>query len=284
MRHLAWLWVGALACASGSALGQSGPTLLERYDFGTRTSRFDLPGRLDEISGLAVSPDGRLFGHDDERGRVHLIDARTGEVGKRFDLGDGGVRDDFEAIAIVGERFFLISSRGLLYEFREAGDREQAPYRVTDTGVGTDCEIEGLDYDAFEDVLLMACKVSTPDRGTIVVHRVPLDPSRGRLPPIEIAKNQLTEHGLDRDFDPSAIAVDPAGSLVLVAARQEAIIEVDRQGRLLSGRQLSAGRHPQPEGLAFGPDGTLHIADERNGRSARVTTYALASTGGERLR
>ena len=115
------------------------PTLLDRHDFRRRTSRFDLPGRLNEISGLAFTPDGRLFGHDDERGRVHEIDPGTGEVGKRFDLGEDMVRDDFEGMAIAGERFFLISSRGWLYEFREVGDRESAPYRVTDTGVGANC-------------------------------------------------------------------------------------------------------------------------------------------------
>ena len=264
------------AVASGAvALSASFPsTLLDRYDFERRTSRFDLPGRLDEISGLAFTPDGRLFGHDDERGRVHEIDPGTGEVGKRFDLGEEMARGDFEGIAIAGERFFLISSRGLLYEFREAGDRESAPYRRTDTGVGASCEVEGLDYDPTDDALLIACKVASPDRGTIVVHRVPLDPTRTRIPSLMIPREQLSGLGLGEEFHASAIAVDPTGTFVLIAARQESLIEVDRDGRVVSGLSLSNNRHPQAEGLAFGPDGTLYIADERNGGNARLTTYA----------
>lgn len=249
-------------------------TLLDRHDFGRRTGRFDLPGRLDEISGLAVSPDGRLFGHDDERARIHLIDPVAGEAGKRWDVGDEPVRGDFEGIAIVGERFFLVSSQGLLYEFREGQDRASVPYRVTDMGVGATCEVEGLDYDPVDDALLLACKVSVPDRGAIVVHRAPLDPTGPRLTPLTIPRGQLVAHGLGPEFDPSGIAVDPTGTLVLVSARQEAIVEVDRSGRVLAALRLSRSRHPQPEGIAFGADGTLYLADERSGRDARVTLYA----------
>lgn len=281
------LLIGLMACTPRAQDDRSQPnpsssppsTLLDRYDFSKRTARFDLPGRLDEVSGLAFTPDGRLFGHDDERGRVHEIDPETGVVGKRFDVGEDMVRADFEGIAIAGDRFFLISSRGLLYEFREGRDREAVPYRMTDTGVGADCDAEGLDYDEVEDALLIACKASTPDRGVIVIHRLPLDPERARLPPLTISKEQLGAHGLGEDFDPSAIAVDPTGTLVLLSGRHEAIIEVDRAGRILAGFALSDDRHPQPEGLEFGPDGTLYIADEKNRRDARMTVYARLPAG-----
>jgi len=261
---------------------QSVEPLLERYDFGRRTARFDLPGRLDEISGLAFTPDGRLFGHDDERGRVHEIDTADGSVGKRFSLGENAVRDDFEGIAIVGERFFLVSSRGRIYEFREAGDRESTEFIVSDTHLGAVCEIEGLDYDPIDDVLLLACKRAKPDDGNIVVHRIPMDPSRGELAPLRIDRSRLRAHDLDEDFDPSAIAVGPTGTMILLAGRQAALIEVDRSGRIVFGVRLSKARHPQAEGLAFGPDGTLFIADEESGRDARLTVYAQLPVSGGR--
>jgi uncharacterized protein YjiK len=256
--------------SEGAALG---PSFLGRYDFEDRLRRFDLPGRLDEVSGLAFSPDGRLFAHDDERGRVHEIDPTTGEVGKRFDLGSNLVRDDFEGIAIVGERFFLVSSSGRLYEFREGQDRQNMEFRVTDSGVGRGCEVEGLDYEPVRDELLIACKVSLPERGEIVVHRLPIDPARERPPPLRLPKAALLPFGLAPEFDPSAIAVTPTGHWLLLSGRHDALIEVSPDGVLHAAVELRKGRHPQSEGLAIGPDGTLYISDEKNGKEARLTAY-----------
>ena len=252
---------------------QADEPFLSRYDFENRLRRFDLPGRLDEISGLAFTPDGRLFAHDDERGRVHQIDPVSGDVGMRFDLGTEVVRDDFEGIAIAGERFFLVSSTGRLYEFREGADRENVPFRVTDTGVGRSCEVEGLEHDAQDGALLIACKITLPDRGEIVVHRLPLAPDVEALSPIRIPKSALNAWGLDAAFDPSAVAVTPAGSWLLLSGRHDAIIEVDRSGAVVAAVELSKGRHPQSEGIAIGPDGTLYISDEKNGKEARLTAY-----------
>jgi uncharacterized protein YjiK len=244
------------------------------FDFESPTATFAMPGRLDEISGLAVTPDGRLFGHNDERGTVHEIDRMTGEVGKRFSIGDPPLQADFEGLAVAGERFFLVTSAGLLHEFREVGDRETSPHRVTDLGVGGACEVEGLDYDARSDALLVACKVTSPERGSIVVHRVPLDPERPRPAPLEISRAQLTAFGLRTEFQPSSIAVSPAGTLLLTSAAPEALIEVNEAGRVIAGVDLPGRRHPQTEGLAFGADGTLWMSDEQNGQPGQVTAYA----------
>lgn len=254
--------------------------LSDRYDLERPSASFELPGRLDEVSGLAFSPDGRLFAHDDERGRVHEIDPRSGDVGARFDLGDEVVRADFEGIAIAGERFFLVTSRGLLYEFAEAGDREATVFRFTDTGIGGSCEVEGLAYDPAEEALLLACKVSSPDDRRLVVHRLPLDPDRARLEPITVLKSELAAFGLEPSFDPSGIALAPSGTLALVSARAAAILEIDRRGTVIDAARLASDRHRQTEGIAFGPDGNLYVSDERNRGDARLTVFAPRTAEG----
>ena len=99
MTPIARLSVVLLMCSPVPGIAQDVPTILERFDFGTRSARADLPGRLDEVSGLAFTPDGRLFAHDDERAWVHEIDPATGEVGKRFMLGERTAHDDPSALA-----------------------------------------------------------------------------------------------------------------------------------------------------------------------------------------
>jgi len=245
--------------------------------------RADLPGSLDEISGLAFTADGRLFAHGDERAWIHEIDPATGTVSKRFMLGNRTARDDFEGIAIVGERFFLISSGGILYESREGEDREEVEFRVTDTGLASRCEVEGLEYHAAWDELLILCKTVSPDQGAIVIHRLPLDPAKQRPPPIQVDRSQLEQFGLGPDFHGSAIAHQASTRrLLMIAAREETMIEVTEEGRIVAGVQLSSQRHAQSEGLAIGRDGTLYIADEKNGRSARITMYYAQDRSGAR--
>lgn len=253
---------------------------LERYDFDERLWHVDLPGRLDEVSGLAFDDAGRLFAHDDEIGRVHELHPTTGEVIGRVQLGGTALRDDFEGLAIAGERHFLISSAGLLYEFRAEPNNATVDFRATDTGVGAGCEVEGLDVLDGE-ALLLACKAVSPERGFVVLLRLPLT---GDAPTtlIEVDRDELRGTEVDRDFAPSAVAVTPTGTLALLSGRHESIIEVDREGHVLFTAELRSGRHPQSEGIAFGPDSTLYIADEKNGQDARLTAYRpVDGKGGE---
>lgn len=265
--------LGLLLATVLAMAGQAASALPDRYDFERPSERFELPRGLNEISGLAITADGRLFAHADEAAIVYELDRATGSVVKRFSLGGATVRGDFEGIAIVGDRFFLVTSQGLLYEFREVADGARAAFSVVDTGLGARCEVEGLDYDAVDSALWFACKVSAGGRDVLIVHRLAVG-SVEALEPIRVARAQLREQGLDEDFEPSAVAVDPSGTILLSSASSETLIEVDRAGRLLSGVQLSRGRHPQPEGLAFGPDHTLYVADERNGQAPHLTAYA----------
>jgi uncharacterized protein YjiK len=269
--------IGAQEVASPGATPRDDGPLTERFDFEHRAARFELPHRLDEISGLAFSDGGRLFGHGDELGVLYAIDTRSGDVDRGFALGSTSapVAGDFEGVAVVGDRWFLVSSRGLLYEFREVAEGEASPIRVTDTGVGASCEIEGLAYEAATHSLLLACKRIAPRADEFRIHRLPIDPKAPVPPPLRIPFDRLEPFGLKHGLHPSGIDVDPTtGDLVLVAAEERAIVELSPGGRVLSALELSKDRHPQAEGIAFGPDGRLYLSDEGHGRRARLTVYA----------
>jgi uncharacterized protein YjiK len=225
-----------------------------------------------------------LFGHHDERATIYQIDPESGRILKAFSAGFMGVPGDFEGIAVAGGRFFLITSDGQLVEFAEGEDGSSVGYRVHNTGLGSRCEMEGLAFDPEEGVLLLPCKASR-DRvleGYIVVFVVPLESLEPAvLPRIFLPLEELETMDLKAEFHPSAIEVHPeTGSIVLVAAQEEALLEFTPQGRLLAARELKKRDHPQPEGLAFLPDGTLVLADEGQGSLGRLTRYPLQGADG----
>ena len=170
--------------------------VLGRYDLaGEPAWQVRLPKDLDEISGLAFSPDGRLFGHGDQDATIWQLDARNGKRLKTFSVassdhdpdlgkkgGNGTLTGDFEDIQIVGDRFFLISSNGVLIEFREGADGGAVPYTAHDTGLGPTCEIEGLAHEPASRSLLILCKIPHQDayKDQIVIFAWSLDRARDR--------------------------------------------------------------------------------------------------------
>jgi hypothetical protein len=230
-------------------------------------TRRELPRALGEISGMALSTDGRLFAHNDEVAGVSQIDWNTGAIVKTFSVGRPQLRADLEGMAIAGTRFFLTDSDGVIYEFQEGQGGQTVTYRQYATGLGERCEIEGFEYDARTQSLLFACKTIRDRslRNRLVVfsyslQRRALDPQ----PRISLTLDFLDEAGFKREIHPSGIAIHPrTGSYVLVAAIEELVVEIGRDGRPLGVRELPRKRHPQAEGIVFPPNGSMLISDER---------------------
>ena len=248
-----------------------------------------LPKILGEISGLAVTADGRVMAHDDERGVVHELDADRGKIIKSFRLGKKRAAADFEGICITPSALFLVTSAGLLFETTEGKNDEAVVYQIIDTGIGDVCEVEGLAFDSVEQMLLLACKTTRGEKftGLVTVFRWSIESRRIAVPAtISISKDQIRALIPVDDFHSSGIAIHPdTGTLFLVAAREHALIEVTRDGVLLGAAMLKRKWHSRPEGIEFAPAkaGRRHdllISDEGEDHRARLTRYRMRKTGG----
>lgn len=275
---LGWLLAlpGALLHAPG-ATAQSPSRWLDRYDFHEPAVELHLPGRLREISGLAITADGRVLAHDDERGVVYEVDIRNGELIKAFAFGDPPVRQDFEGIAVARDRVYLVTSGGTIYESREGGNDDRLLFNTYGTGLGRRCEVEGLAYEPARDALLLVCKNPRDAglEGVIAIFRFSLEARELVGSPVLIDMDALARPIGKKRFQPSGIEwLAETGTYLLVAGLQAAIAEVTPAGEVLDVRALSPGRHPQAEGVSVTSDGWLLIADEGRGRRARLTAYA----------
>ncbi len=240
--------------------------------------QWSLPSRLAEISALALTADERLLAVDDERGIIYQLDFVDGSLVKAFALGKPVLRKDFEGLTVVGDFVFLLTSDGTLYQTVEGADGERVSYRKLKTKLDDECEFEGLAHDRSGERLLLLCKKLKKKADIEMLSIFPwiieseeIDfDGRIELPIRDISMRLRVRH-----LHPSGLAVSPDdGSLIVVAAREFAVIHLDADGTLRDAILLpQEQRHPQAEGIEISERGELIIADEgRNGR-ARLTVY-----------
>jgi len=244
---------------------------------GAAVARWVLGADLAEISGLALTPDGRLFTHGDEQGRVFELDYRRGVVVKRFTLGAPPVKADFEAIAVAGDAMYLLTSKGKLYQFQEGANGELVEYSLHDTRLRHECEFEGVAFDSTINSLLLACKnVLTKGalRDSLVVYRWRLGTGSGpRASRLTVPLAQVIGTNRWPGLHPSDITVDPvSGNYVLVAAEERALIEITPSGQMVFARPLPSGL-AHAEGVAVTRDSLLIVSTEAGRHSAAITLY-----------
>jgi uncharacterized protein YjiK len=250
--------------------------VLDGYDLRDKPAALrSLPSNLREISGLAVSPQGRLFAHDDESAEVSEIDPATGKRLRRFGPGRLTINGDYEGLAIADGRLFIISSEGTILEFSLAEDGARSEYVRHQTGLARVCDVEGLAHDERSSALLVLCKTMYAG-GPPGIYAFDLE-TRQLQPNPRFAVRLASGESLN----PSGLAVHArTGHLLLVAASQRMVVELDRTGNVVASQQLDRRRHPQAEGIEFLPDGSLVISDEAPRGRAQLTIYAPVRQSG----
>lgn len=243
-----------------------------------------LPGRLREISGLALAPDGRLFAVTDERAFVYELDYSEGKIVKQFGLGDPILHGDFEGIAILGRTFWLMTSDGTLFAAPEGEDGRNVRFQQYETGAGEYCELEGLAQDRAAQTLIMACKETRSGRDELKISEWSVS-SRAveHRRDVSVPERQIADMLDEKRINPSGIALDPrTGEWLLVAARQRALLRLSADGELSRAIILpKKGRHPQAEGIEMTRDGRMLIADEGGDGRARLAVYPARPPGTE---
>jgi uncharacterized protein YjiK len=235
-----------------------------RFDLKPASSRkVELPKPLREISGLAMSPDGRLFAHNDEEGLIFEIDISGGTIVKKFSI---GVEDDFEGLAIAGTKFFLVNSSGVMYAFSEGAPDETVKYVTYPTSLSSSYDVEGLCYDPLTASLLLACKGYSGLRNSgykavftfsLLTHLLAKEPR------FLLSINELEQHLGGKPFRPSSIEYNKATqSFFILDSELRSVAEVSPDGTILDAFRLDRSSHAQPEGMTFDHKGNLIISDE----------------------
>jgi uncharacterized protein YjiK len=253
---------------------------LNHYDFSNGKSKtITLAKELNEISGLAISGDDRLFAHNDEIGIVYELNIETGNILNQFHLGKKKLKKDFEGIAVVNDSMFMVTSSGVIYKFSYSDEEENVKYKMFKTFLSAKYNVEGLCYDDATNSLLLACKEFAGKnlKGNRAVYSFDLAGSKLlKEPRFIINLDSLKYKFKINNFSPTGIEIHPnSGNVFVLSSHEKAIVELSSNGELLDAVKLKSKNHHQPEGMSFLSDLSLLISDEGKGEKAKVTLITL---------
>src|SRR5690606_21985581 len=76
-------------------------------------NKWDLPGELKEVSGIALMNDNQFACVQDEQGTIFIYNTSTAKNEKKINFGGRG---DYEGIAINGNMAYVVRADGNLFE------------------------------------------------------------------------------------------------------------------------------------------------------------------------
>ncbi len=263
------------------------------YRLNSPDAVFSLDERLNEISGLSLSSDGKfLAAINDEEGVIFHLEKESGVIAEDYRFWDSG---DYEGIEIVGKDAWVIKSNGILYRV-ENYTSENRQANKFNTSLSKSDNVEGLGFDTGSKRLLIACKADAPSGKSISPRRkiYAFDMINKRMLSVplilinaEVASRFITRlHDKkektellkafkpEMNFNPSGIAIHPfTGHIYVISATAKMLIVLNPEGQISLMASLDKHKHIQPEGICFDQDGTLYISNEGQNGLAKIYKY-----------
>ena len=269
------------------------------YDLNDPDETFELPGKMEEVSGLTISPDGQhIIAIDDEDGELYFVSKKSGKLKAEVDFWRDG---DYEGVEVVEDRVFVVKSKGTIYEIRNVSDDGQQTI-VHKTFLSETNNVEGLAYDVPNNRLLLGCKGAAGSgdgfRQKKAIYGFDLSTNKLNPEPVLLINQEKVKEYLDLhpalneyeklveffdpdggefSFSPSSIAIEPGtGNLFITSSVGKMLMVTNTAGEILYLEKLKKKVHRQPEGMAFDVDGTLYISNEaKSGDDAVIHRFDL---------
>jgi len=240
---------------------------------------FKLPEYLEEVSALTFYETNKLAMLNDELGRMFVFDVEEKEITQRVRFKGNG---DFEGIERIGDYIYAVESKGNLYKFKV---NMEGVVEKIETPFNKSNNLEGIGYDPFKNRLLFALK-DDGDVGNFsvkgrAIYAYDLSSEEFIEEPIIAILNDDIDRVVGKNFrfKPSGIAVHPrTGEVFVLSASDRAIIVFNADGTPKNLTLLKRNNFPQPEGIAFFPDGTLFISNEKDDEGGTILMFKELSS------
>lgn len=223
--------------------------------------KVELSKELMEISGIAWY-EGSIACVQDELGVAFLLNPSSGEVLSKIKFALPG---DFEAIEVVGNQFYALTSSGTIFSFTNNSLTDPV---IIKTPLSWKNDAEGIAFDETNNRLLILCKEngSLDGKKTSYKSVFAYDLSSQKLekePVIKLSIDELREFKDFNKYKPSDLAFDPLTcDLYILSSVGKAVVVLNPEYEIKSVKKLSGKIFHQPEGICFDPQGNLYISNE----------------------
>ena len=229
--------------------------------------KWNMPGVLQEVSGIAYLGPNRFACVQDESGIVFIYNTATKEIEDEVDFASSG---DYEGIAVVGKAAYVVRSDGKLFEIPDLLGNSSLPIKTYVTSLTAEQNVEGLCYDKKQNRLLLAIKGSEPNSPDYKgIYAFNLDSKKLSNEPVyridlrDPAFANVNAKKGNALIQPSEINVHPVtGDIYITEATKPKLLILDSTGKIKTLLNLSSSEFSQPEGISFSPKGDLFISNE----------------------
>ncbi len=243
------------------------------------TNKWDLPGELKEVSGIAYLDQDRFACIQDEDGIIFIYNRAEGKVEKRIEFAGPG---DYEGITVNGNTAYIVRADGRLYKVdMNAGKSSVKEFK---TSLTVDHNVEGLVFDKKNNRLLLAIKDEEPgnkDYKGIYA----FDLASEKLNNDPVIKIDLDDPLLSsgdkkkkkKAIMPSSIGIHPlTGEIYITDGPKSRLAILQPSGKILKVIELGK-EFAQPEGVSFSPSGDLFISNEGTSKPGNIIELKLES-------
>ena len=266
---VAAITIGILAIVAFVYFTMDFPFSLRREDFKeeyTIQQKWDLPDRLEEISGMDFIDDNLMAAIQDEEGIIFIYNLNSKKIEQEVKFGKSG---DYEGLAIVNNDAFVLRSDGILFEIKDYL-RKSPKVTKYETFIKAKHNAEGLCADLKNNRLLLAVKDRDPlSNNTKGIYAFDLKSKKLLKTPAfaidledPIFKDVKTKNKLTVMM-PSEVNVHPkTGEIYITDGRNPKLLILSPEGRSKKLYLLKREQFYQPEGIAFRKSGDLFLANE----------------------
>ena len=291
----------ALLPLTACADSPSGPQRLEAPEFSSSDDAtvLRLPPALREVSALERAGEHSVACLEDETGALYFVRLDAPHPIERVPFGAPG---DYEGLARVDDRWFVLLSGGVLMELARRGDRFEVTRSSPLTSEHT--EFESLAFDRDRRRLLTISKDRSRAEGASSHHRsvfaFDVDLNTWLPEPVASLSRKVIRRDAERlglklptretkkgetkvrfEFAPSALTIDPNSNLRwVVSGPDRTLLAFDEDWNLVGSRVFGAAEAPQPEGVVALRTGQLVVATESGGAGGRLLILGIG-TGSE---